>query len=477
MNILDQRGKIVLFLILILGFSLRFYGAKILPLNQDDIGSFSVAKSISFDPHDLKLPLIDKDPEDAGLVFHRYLIKIGEDLFGESNLGGRLPFVIFGVLTILMLYFLVRPALGTGVALLACFLLSMDQFHIGISRVSDYNGVHLFFVTLSLYLFYKALKEDQWYCHLINGLVIGVGFWVKETMLLLIPTYIFYLMIVSEYRFWLKRRIFWLSFLISGLIMLPEVYAILSAPGAPRYFYIATNAKLGLSLNATSLYLGELLLLMIKPNHEFFRQVFYDLGAQLPMENFVLGSLTLCSVVFFLKEKNRFLKLMILSFVINFIVFSFIRQYVALDNIWAMSSFSWSCLGFIPGLIITSYFLVFLIKKYAWPASIVVILLLAYIFIRSVDIATYPIAAYFPARDHCIDEVQEWLDSIGFLDGQGTQPINDVKLLKSIYLATSDRPAYKRMAAIRLAAILEEQGKIKESRPYLAYLNSQADAR
>lgn len=459
------------------GFFLRFYGAKtLLQLNQDEMKDIRAAQTISFNLNDLRLPWVDKT-EDASLMPHKYLIRIGEALFGESDLGRRLPFVIVGVLTILILYLLVRPALGTEVALLACLLLSIDQFHIGICRVIDYNGPHMFFVTLSLLLFYKALKEDKSYYHLINGLVIGAGFWVKEVMLLLIPVYIIYLMIVPEYRFWLKRKIFWLSLLISVLIALASVCVILSTSGAPRYFYIGKCARLGLSLNATALYLGELILLMIKPSYEFFRQVFHYLNSQTPMENFVFGGLTLYSVAFFLREKNRFVQLMIISFVINFIIFTFIRQFQGMDSIWVMSSFTWSCFGFLPGLVIAAYFIVYLTRKYGRPASIMAVILIAFLFIKSVDITAYPIMSYFPARDHCIQEVQDWLDSIGFLDQGRIRSVNDIKLLKSIYLATGDRPAYKRMAAKRLTEVLREQGKTKESRPYLEYLSSQSDAR
>jgi hypothetical protein len=73
---------------------------------------------------------------------------------------------------------------------------------------------------------------------------------------------------------------------------------------------------------------------------DFFRYVFDNQAAQLPMENFIFGAVILISAIASLKNKNPFIKLMMTIFVFNFILFSFVRQYIHINNIWAIMRFA-----------------------------------------------------------------------------------------------------------------------------------------
>jgi hypothetical protein len=468
---LNKYKTILLGLIILLAFVLRFYSASVLLLDSDEEIDFVSAKSISLNFNNLKLPLIEKMSQDGGLMFHKYLIRLGWYIFGESNLGARIPFIIIGILTILVVYFLVKFALGTNIALLASLLLSIDQCHIGISRGAQYDTPHLFFVVLSLLFFYKAITTSNKNLLLVNGLIIGIGFWVRESILFLIPIYLIFLWVCPEYRTWFKKKHLWISFGIAFLVMLPLIYFSLN-PNLPRFNYFRTQARIGvISLNATALYLGELILLMIKPFTNFFDYVVDSIEPTTPTENFVFGILILISVIKTIRNKNPFLRLLLTCFIFNFAIFTFVRHDGRANRIWAMESPNWSILGFIPGVILAANMIGDLIRKHVYAGSLFFAALVIFLFIRAWDLVTYPLNGYFPAKDYCIKSIL-WNYSCSMKRRMVNTDLAKYTI-KKVYEVTENQPLYKKIAALRLAQLLMQEGKYKESERYLNYLRSQ----
>ncbi len=463
---IEKHRKTILLLILILGFSLRFYGAMTVPLNTDERGDFVAVKEISLDPRNLKIPLVDIYSEDAGLMFHRYFIKIGWYILGETDLGARILFVIIGTVTIFIVYLLVQFAIGTGLALLTAAFIAIDQCHIGITRVADAEAIHLFFVVSSLFLFYRFVVSKNKITLLLNGLILGIGFWAKETIFILMPIYVLFLWFSPEHKKLIKEKVLWVSFLLSILIALLSVYLINTTPGSPRFDYIVSTTRFGISLNAISLYLGELFLILIRPFPRFFEYILVTMNYEIPFENFIFGPLTLIAILMSLRIKSAFIRLMTICFLFNIAVFSFIRNFDKINNIWAMSSFTWGILGLIPGVIVTVNLLAGQARKHA-IGRILVVGLFIFLLVRSWDIVSYPIACYFPAKDYCIENIRCWLDSIGFLDKNRIININDERFLRSVYVANRRNWDYRKSAALRLAVILKEKGRVEEAKEYV----------
>jgi len=399
---------VLLSCILIAGFAFRFVAAKNCCVVWDERNNiFPPAREISFDLQKPHFPLVDKRPEGVKEgtcpMAGKYLVKAGWMLFGDSLLGARLPFLIIDTVAIWVVYCLVSSVLGFQVALLSAAFLSLSQFCITGSRFADPSGaiMRLMFF-LSLYLFWVTLQTSKKRLFLLNGALIGLGFWSKEHMVFLIPIFIIFILMCREYKPWLRDRYLWASFIIAFAIMLPLIILNLD-PEAVRFRYIINQARIGFSLNATALYLGELILLAIAPFPDLFDFVAGSMANELTMENFILGSLVLVSVGLAFREKGRFLRLMLVAFLFNFLVFSFLRQNDIIQSFWSLGAVDWSSLNFIPGIILASWILVLFITKHKKTGTLFLAGLLTMMAVRAWDIARYPLNADYPRRHYLLE--------------------------------------------------------------------------
>jgi len=475
MDMLYKYRKAILILIVTLGFGLRFYGAFSMPITFDEMDDMPSAKEISISLKNPKLPLTDDSRVANSPMGHKYLIRLGWDIFGESMLGARIPFVLSGTVTILLVYFLVKMALGVKTALLASFLLSVSQFAIGGSRIADLNAVIPLVTVVSLLLFYRALKYSDKNMFLINGLVIGIGTWFKENIIFLIPIYIIFLLICREYRNYIKEKYIWISFGLTFLAVLPLILLSLNSD-MPRFSYIYEESAIGVSLNAIGLYLGELILLIIKPFPELLNYVAYSLDMEYPAENFIFGSVILVAVARSIKSNKSFINMLVVCFLFNFIVFSILRRDNVISSYWALGSLDWGNIGFVPGVIIAAYMLYKFSKKKKKYGIAVVVFLAVYMFFRAWNTAATPLSCYFPIEKYCIMNQLTRAESLKEGNVEENiylpKPAEDlaIDIFQGIYKVSDKFPEYKMEAALGLAEILIKKGNNNQSRKYIDYV-------
>jgi len=77
-----------------------------------------------------------------------------------DELALRLPFALASFLTVMATYMLGRRLFGQRVALLAGALLAIEGIFLGFSRMMQYQGVVALMLTLTIYCFYRFLKEE-----------------------------------------------------------------------------------------------------------------------------------------------------------------------------------------------------------------------------------------------------------------------------------------------------------------------------
>lgn len=137
-----------LFLIILLGAFLRVYrlGDKSLWLDE----FFSLRDSQSF-----STVIRVAHPPLFFIILHFFRC------MGEKEFFLRLPSAIFGVLTILIVYRVGKLFFGTKEGLIGAFLLSISTFHIDYSQQARMYAIFTFLSMLSLFFFYKALKENK----------------------------------------------------------------------------------------------------------------------------------------------------------------------------------------------------------------------------------------------------------------------------------------------------------------------------
>lgn len=447
---LDKYRYVILTIIVLLGFGLRFYGATTINPNWDEEEFFQSAERISFSPVNPNLPLVDK--EYPSPITYKYLIKLGWLFFGKSDLGGRLPFVILGALTIWAVYMLTNLALGNKVALLACLLLAISQYHIGATRIADDCAPLLFLSTLSMFIFFKALSNRDKKLILLNGLIIGVGFWFKESIFFLIPIYIIFLAMQADFREWLKNKHVWFSFILAISLALPLIFLNL-IQNAPRFGYIVYETGWGLSINALGLYIGEIFLLIINRfNPALFDFVAGTLDIEYPMLNWIMGIIILIAVVISGKKKQPFIKLLMICFLFNFIIFSFLRNTgdmdVKFNSPWSMASLDWGVLAFIPGIILAANMLYsFLIKRKR--NLILTAFLVVFLLANTVRFISFPLNCFVPIKGYA---VKEWYGLVNeYYLSQNPDKARDI--LERIYRIADDDSPYKEKVAAAINQI------------------------
>lgn len=88
--------------------------------------------------------------------------------FGLNELGVRMPSALFGTLTVLMTYFLVKELFKkynrSDLPLVSAALLAVSPWHINLSRAGFEANIALFFIVLGIYFILRAREKHQlWY--------------------------------------------------------------------------------------------------------------------------------------------------------------------------------------------------------------------------------------------------------------------------------------------------------------------------
>jgi asparagine N-glycosylation enzyme membrane subunit Stt3 len=155
MDFLYKKRHFVLFLITLLGFVLRFYRLDAAGLSEDEtrkltaVGEYLQGQFTANAEH----PMLMKLLMTATISINNFL---HSPLAVETAL--RLPNVLFGALTSLILYRFFREMFGFGVGLLTALLWAININAILINRVAKEDTLLVFFLWLAYYCFRKAKK-------------------------------------------------------------------------------------------------------------------------------------------------------------------------------------------------------------------------------------------------------------------------------------------------------------------------------
>ncbi|MDP3888603.1 MAG: glycosyltransferase family 39 protein [bacterium] len=170
MKQLFTNWKILLPLIFLLAFVLRVFDVGKNPTFISDEASigynaYSVLKT-GKDEWGSFLPLAFKSFGEYKLPIYIYSAAPIIAIFGLTEFAVRLPSIFFGSLTVLALYFLTRellPKKGYLIPLLASFLLTINPWHIQVSRMALEANLGLFLTVLGGLFLLRARKNSKFY--------------------------------------------------------------------------------------------------------------------------------------------------------------------------------------------------------------------------------------------------------------------------------------------------------------------------
>src|SRR3989304_8276793 len=190
---LHMNKKIFIFLtfIIIIASILRLWQLGKVPSSPDwdevalGYNAYSILQS-GRDEYGKFLPIILRSFDDYKPALYAYLVMPSISVLCLNVTAVRLPSAIFGILTVLAVFFLVRELFKkNNIALLTTFLLAISPWHIQFSRVAFEANVGVALNIWALVLFFKGLKEPLW---LVScAFLFGLGLYAYHSERIFLP--------------------------------------------------------------------------------------------------------------------------------------------------------------------------------------------------------------------------------------------------------------------------------------------------
>ena len=183
---INKNTALILGLLLVLAFGLRYYRIDEHGLAGDEKYSLFVSQFITYEgnnQHDSVRKPNDKyfTPQefwsekslpdffdaiarlDTGNgALYTYTLHYWTKIFGVSDASMRFPSLLFNLLTILLLFTFIKEHFQSkNLALLAVFLATISPFYITYSQVARNYSLNMFFALLATHLLLKILREEN----------------------------------------------------------------------------------------------------------------------------------------------------------------------------------------------------------------------------------------------------------------------------------------------------------------------------
>lgn len=189
-----KKNKLtILILIILIASFIRIFELDKVPygLFTDEVSegydAYSILKTGN-DRYGNYLPLIFRSMDDYILPFYNYSIIPFILLFDISAWAVRLPAAIFGILSVIIVFFLVRRMFNEKIALLASFFLAVSPWHSHYSRIAFPAIGFSFLFILSFFLMYKGLENKKYF--ILSSIPFALSFYTYHTSKLFIPLFI-----------------------------------------------------------------------------------------------------------------------------------------------------------------------------------------------------------------------------------------------------------------------------------------------
>ncbi len=235
--------------ILLIGFAARFYKVTEVPpsLNWDETSIAYNAYSILTSGKDewgVSFPLNFKSYGEYKLPVQIYASIPGIFVFGLNELGVRITPIVYGTLTILLLYFLAKELFDKKVALISSFFLAISPWHIQLTRASFESSFSVLWVLLGLLLLVKGLKKP--WLWVLSVIPFAISVYTYNSARIFTP-----LIIIAFGIIYFKKVIPHVKqIVVSGLLffglMAPIILSIFTGEAAARYKLVSVTDEKGL---------------------------------------------------------------------------------------------------------------------------------------------------------------------------------------------------------------------------------------
>jgi len=245
-----KRG-VGLFLILAVAFLLRAYRITQIPpsLNWDEVSIGYNAYSVLITGKDewgVRFPLHFQSYGEYKLPVQIYASIPAIALFGLNPFGVRITPVIYGTLTVLILFLLVQELFKHySLSLVACFLLSISPWHIQLTRASFESSLSLFWVLLGMWWLVKGLNGKRFWW-VVAAVPFAVSFYTYNSARVFTPLFLVIIGLVFRKVFVKNFKQALLAGLLFAGLLLPAVPFVLSGEASARYKLVSIVNEAGL---------------------------------------------------------------------------------------------------------------------------------------------------------------------------------------------------------------------------------------
>ncbi|MBI3103901.1 glycosyltransferase family 39 protein [Candidatus Daviesbacteria bacterium] len=244
------KAGITLFLIVALAFLLRFYKVVEIPpsLNWDEVSigynAYSILKT-GKDEWGQFMPIHFKSYGEYKLPLQIYGSIPGIYFFGLSELGVRITPVMYGTLTVLVMFFLGRAIFQSHLAgLTAAFLLAISPWHIQLTRASFESSLATFFVTLGIWFLIKGFTNQKWF--VIAMIPFAASVFTYNSARIFTPLFLIVVFFIYRKHFIKFKKFVVISITIFAILLLPLTPYILSGERSARYKLVSITDDPGL---------------------------------------------------------------------------------------------------------------------------------------------------------------------------------------------------------------------------------------
>src|SRR3990167_9281727 len=240
-----NREIILLYLIIALSIFLRFWqlGQNPPSLTWDETAWGYNAYSLGIDGRDEFGRLLPIDYLESFGDFkppvYAYLDVVPIKLFGLTEFSTRFPSAFFGVLTVLVTYFLTKRIFWNSkskemYALLSALFLAISPWHIMLSRAAFEANVATFFIIAGIWLFLAGVQEKKW--HIVASIVFFIlSMYTFNTARIVTPLLVLCLGLVFRKKLIENKKQTIIAILAGILLILPTLGFLFSPQAGLRF--------------------------------------------------------------------------------------------------------------------------------------------------------------------------------------------------------------------------------------------------
>lgn len=223
-DVLSPKTQYIgLALIVSVGAFLRLWKLMSVGFNSDEAVYASQAAGIAGDRAVSQFfPIFRAHP-----FLFQAILSVPYQIFGTSDVVGRLMSVAFGLATLVMVFVTARLLYGGRVGLIAAGLVALMPYHVIVTRQVLLDGPMAFFATLSLYFLAKYVLTRHLAWLLAASCGLGLTTLAKETYVILVGSVFMFFALSPEIR--LRFRDMVAAVGVFALTLLPHPITVVAA--------------------------------------------------------------------------------------------------------------------------------------------------------------------------------------------------------------------------------------------------------